>query len=158
MCRRQSCTQPVGVILFRFPGRFSRRISPASSLTTSNRFRRFNGGRSPPRSSHARKVGWEAPDRRSAIELIEDALNLRVPTVYDHDPDTDRDAINGSATEAARDKQEKLKKRFKPWLWQDDERRERLALFTVGPRPLRPVTQTLAYFGGLCLPALTRKI
>ena len=50
-------------------------------------------------------------DRRSAIELIEDALNLRVPTVYDHDPDTDRDVINGSATEAARDKQEKLKER-----------------------------------------------
>ena len=50
-------------------------------------------------------------DRRSALELIEDALNLRVPTVYDHDPDTDRDVINGSATEAARDKQEKLKER-----------------------------------------------
>jgi len=49
-----------------------------------------------------------------------------VPTVYDHDPDTDRDVINGSATEAARDKQEKLKERFKHWLWQDDERRERL--------------------------------
>ena len=65
-------------------------------------------------------------DRRSALELIEDALNLRVPTVYDHHPDTDRDVINGSATEAARDKQEKLKERFKPWLWQDDERRERL--------------------------------
>jgi N12 class adenine-specific DNA methylase len=65
-------------------------------------------------------------DRRSALELIEDALNLRVPTVYDHHPDTDRDVINGSATEAARDKQDKLKERFKPWLWQDDERRERL--------------------------------
>jgi N12 class adenine-specific DNA methylase len=65
-------------------------------------------------------------DRRSALELIEDALNLRVPTIYDHDPDTDRDVIDAAATEAARDKQEKLKDRFKQWLWQDDERRERL--------------------------------
>jgi N12 class adenine-specific DNA methylase len=65
-------------------------------------------------------------DRCSALELIEDALNLRVPTVYDHDPDTDRDAINGPATEAARDRQEKLKERFRQWVWQDDERRERL--------------------------------
>jgi N12 class adenine-specific DNA methylase len=65
-------------------------------------------------------------DRRSALELIEDALNLRVPTVYDHDADKDRDVINGPATEAARDKQEKLKERFKQWIWQDDERRERL--------------------------------
>jgi len=65
-------------------------------------------------------------DQRSALELIEDALNLRVPTVYDHDPHTERDVVNGPATEAARDKQEKLKERFKQWLWQDDERRERL--------------------------------
>jgi N12 class adenine-specific DNA methylase len=66
-------------------------------------------------------------DRRSALELLEDALNLRTPTVYDHDPSTDRDVINAPATEAARDKQEKIKERFKEWVWQDDERRERLA-------------------------------
>ena len=65
-------------------------------------------------------------DRRNALELLEDALNLRTPTVYDHDPATDRDIINGPATEAARDKQEKIKERFKVWVWQDDERRERL--------------------------------
>jgi N12 class adenine-specific DNA methylase len=34
--------------------------------------------------------------------------------------------IDAAATEAARDKQEKLKEQFKQWLWQDDERRERL--------------------------------
>lgn len=77
------------------------------------------------RFSVANTTEW-GTDRRSAIELIEDALNLRVPTVYDHDPDTDRDVINGPATEAARDKQEKLKERFKQWIWRDDERRERL--------------------------------
>jgi N12 class adenine-specific DNA methylase len=46
--------------------------------------------------------------------------------VYDHDPDADREVVNGPATEAARDKQEKIKERFKQWSWQDDERRERL--------------------------------
>ncbi len=77
------------------------------------------------RFSVANTTEW-GTDRRSALELLEDALNLRVPTIYDHDPDTDRDAINGPATEAARDKQEKLKERFKQWVWQEDERRERL--------------------------------
>jgi N12 class adenine-specific DNA methylase len=77
------------------------------------------------RFSVANTTEW-GTDRRSALELIEDALNLRVPTVYDHDPNTDRDVIDAAATEAARDKQEKLKDRFKQWLWQDDERRERL--------------------------------
>ena len=77
------------------------------------------------RFSVANTTEW-GTDRRSALELIEDALNLRVPTVYDHDPATDRDVVDGPATEAARDKQEKLKDRFKQWIWQDDERRERL--------------------------------
>jgi N12 class adenine-specific DNA methylase len=65
-------------------------------------------------------------EQRSALELLEDALNLRVPTIYDHDPSTDREVVDGPATEAARDKQEKLKERFRQWVWQDDERRERL--------------------------------
>ena len=77
------------------------------------------------RFSVANTTEW-GTDRRSALELLEDALNLRTPTVYDHDPDTDRDMINGPATEAARDKQEKIKERFKSWLWEEDERRERL--------------------------------
>ena len=77
------------------------------------------------RFSVANTTEW-GTDRRSALELIEDALNLRVPTVYDHDPATDRDVVDGPATEAARDKQEKLKAHFKQWIWQDDERRERL--------------------------------
>lgn len=83
------------------------------------------------------QAGWNAKssvanttefgtDRRSALELIEDAMNLRTPTVYDRDEQNDRDVVNGPATEAARDKQEKLKERFKAWLWQDDDRRERL--------------------------------
>jgi len=76
--------------------------------------------------SVANTAEW-GTDRRSALELLEDALNLRTPTVYDYDARAERDVVNGPATEAARDKQEKIKERFKGWLWQDDERRERLA-------------------------------
>jgi len=75
--------------------------------------------------SVANTTEW-GTDRRTALELLEDALNLRTPTVYDHDDRSGRDVVNGPATEAARDKQEKIKERFKSWLWQDDERRERL--------------------------------
>jgi len=80
-----------------------------------------NGGR----VSVANTTEW-GTDKRSALELIEDALNLRTPTIYEHDSDKDKDVVDGPATEAARDKQEKLKDRFKKWVWQEDERRERL--------------------------------
>ena len=62
--------------------------------------------------------------RYSALELIQDALNLKTPTVYDRTKDTV--VINAQETEAARDKLEKIKERFKSWIWEDDERRERL--------------------------------
>jgi N12 class adenine-specific DNA methylase len=73
--------------------------------------------------SVANTTEW-GTERRTALDLLEDALNLRTPTVYDRDDD--RDVVNGPATEAARDKQEKLKERFKEWVWQDDARRDRL--------------------------------
>lgn len=63
-------------------------------------------------------------ERRSALDLIEDALNLRVPTLYD--ADGDRLVVNGPATEAARDRQQKIRERFTQWVWTDDTRRERL--------------------------------
>ena len=34
--------------------------------------------------------------------------------------------VNAQATEAAREKQERIKEQFKEWVWKDDERRERL--------------------------------
>jgi N12 class adenine-specific DNA methylase len=77
------------------------------------------------RFSVANTTEW-GTDKRSALELIEDALNLQTPTIYEHDSDKDKDVVDGPATEAARDKQEKLKDRFKKWVWQEDERRERL--------------------------------
>ncbi|MFZ5497046.1 MAG: DEAD/DEAH box helicase family protein [Verrucomicrobiota bacterium] len=64
-------------------------------------------------------------DRIGAAELIEGALNLRTPTVYDLDAKKNP-FVNAAATEAAREKQQKIKDRFAEWIWQDDARRERL--------------------------------
>ncbi len=72
----------------------------------------------------ANTTDW-GTDRYSALDLIEDALNLKTPTVYDLDEDK-KPVINAQATEAAREKQERIKERFKEWVWSDDERRERL--------------------------------
>ena len=66
--------------------------------------------------------------RVGAHELVEDALNLRTPTVYDLD-EKKQARVNPTATEAAREKQQKIKDRFAEWIWQDDARRERLVAF-----------------------------
>ncbi len=77
------------------------------------------------RATVANSTEW-GTGRYSALELIQDALNLKTPTVYDTDPKTKNNVINATETEAARDKLEKIKERFKTWVWEDDERRERL--------------------------------
>jgi N12 class adenine-specific DNA methylase len=77
------------------------------------------------RATVANSTEW-GTGRYSALELIQDALNLKTPTVYDTDPKTKNSVINATETEAARDKLEKIKERFKTWVWEDDERRERL--------------------------------
>src|SRR5205085_3749022 len=65
--------------------------------------------------------------RMAASDLIEDALNMRVPTIYDILPDETR-VINQTETIAAREAQQKLKDRFAAkWIWEDPERTERLA-------------------------------
>ena len=82
------------------------------------------------------RANWEAKgatanttdwgtNRYTALELIEEALNLKTPTVYDNRW-TRKPVVNAQSTEAAREKQERIKERFKEWIWQDDERRERL--------------------------------
>ncbi|MEI9898144.1 MAG: hypothetical protein WDN28_30885 [Chthoniobacter sp.] len=77
------------------------------------------------RATVANSTEW-GTHRYSALELIQDALNLKTPTVYDTDPRTKNSVINATETEAARDKLEKIKERFKTWVWEDDDRRERL--------------------------------
>ncbi len=64
--------------------------------------------------------------RMSASDLIEDALNMRVPTIYDTLPDDTR-VINQTETIAAREVQQKLKDRFSQWIWENPERTERLS-------------------------------
>jgi N12 class adenine-specific DNA methylase len=64
--------------------------------------------------------------RFRASELIEQALNGRVPTAYDQQPDGSR-VINQQETVAAREKQQQLKDRFREWIWEDDARAARLA-------------------------------
>ena len=64
--------------------------------------------------------------RFAAAELIEQALNGRVPTAYDKQPDGSH-VINQQETIAAREKQQQLKDRFREWVWEDGERASRLA-------------------------------
>jgi N12 class adenine-specific DNA methylase len=81
-------------------------------------------------ASHYAKTGvanrseWGTA-RIGAHELIEAALNLRTPTIYDYDQNK-IPHVNPTATEAAREKQQKIKDAFAEWIWQGEERRGRL--------------------------------
>ena len=63
--------------------------------------------------------------RRTAIKLIETALNLKTPIVYDYDRDGSR-SLNIEDTAAAKLKFEEIRERFKGWMWSDPARTERL--------------------------------
>lgn len=63
--------------------------------------------------------------RMNAYDLIEDALNQKIPTVYDITAD-DKRVVNPKETTLAREKQEQLKSEFKKWIFEDSERRNRL--------------------------------
>jgi N12 class adenine-specific DNA methylase len=64
--------------------------------------------------------------RFRASELVEQALNGRVPTAYDQNDDGSR-VINQQETVVAREKQQQVKDRFREWIWEDDARAARLA-------------------------------
>jgi len=66
--------------------------------------------------------------RALATELIDDALNGRVPTIYDQ-IDKDTRVVNQQETIAAREAQQKLKDRFSEWIWQDEDRAHRLTRY-----------------------------
>jgi N12 class adenine-specific DNA methylase/adenine-specific DNA methylase len=67
--------------------------------------------------------------RRDAGLLLEDALNSRVPQVYDHETvnGVTYATLNPAATEAAKEKLNKIKAAFLEWVWTDTERSDRLA-------------------------------
>ena len=65
--------------------------------------------------------------RANGTWLLEKALNLQSPTVYDPDPaDPDRRVVNQEQTLAAREKQKLIKEQFKAWVFADPDRTERL--------------------------------
>ncbi|NLR97284.1 DEAD/DEAH box helicase family protein [Rhizobium sp. P38BS-XIX] len=84
----------------------------------------------------ARQLGYSAAgtsewgtSRRHAGELLADALNSRVPQIFDvfRDIDGERRVLNVVDTEAARDKLQRIKQAFQDWVWNDPDRTDRLA-------------------------------
>src|SRR5260370_13902127 len=66
--------------------------------------------------------------RVGGARLLELALNMKTPVIYDTVMDGDREerVVNQEATLAAREKQKLIKERFRSWLFSDPERTERL--------------------------------
>ena len=77
------------------------------------------------KSNVSNTTAWGTP-RAIASDLIDDALNGRTPTIYDQ-IDKDTRVVNQQETIAAREAQQKIKDRFSEWIWQDEERAQRLA-------------------------------
>ena len=84
----------------------------------------------------ARQLGWMAAgtsewgtERRHAGELIADALNSRVPQIFDiiKEGQAERRVLNVVETEAAKEKLTKIKTAFQTWIWSDPDRTDRLA-------------------------------
>lgn len=63
-----------------------------------------------------------------AIDLLNDALNLRVPTLYRtiRDSDGEKRVPDQTATLAAREKLSAIKERFRQWVFSDPERTDQL--------------------------------
>lgn len=64
--------------------------------------------------------------RANAMVLLVQALNQQVVTVRDRDPASDKYYVNAQETMAAREKQSRLKEKFKDWVWEEESRRDRL--------------------------------
>ncbi|HQS45135.1 MAG: lactate dehydrogenase [Rhizobiales bacterium 24-66-13] len=84
----------------------------------------------------ARQLGWSAAgtsewgtNRRHAGELLADALNSRVPQIFDTVKDgmSERRVLNVVDTETAKEKLQKIKEAFQRWIWSDADRTDRLA-------------------------------
>lgn len=66
--------------------------------------------------------------RAGGIGLLELALNMKTPTIYDviNHGDREERVVNQEATLAAREKQKQIKERFRTWIFTDPDRTERL--------------------------------
>ena len=79
--------------------------------------------------------------RANGIGLLEQALNMKTPTIYDTIQNGDREerVLNPEATLAAREKQKQIKERFRSWVFSEPERTERLVrLYNDTYNNLRP--------------------
>lgn len=67
--------------------------------------------------------------RRHAGLLLHDALNSRMPQIFDtwEDERGKHRELNETETEAAKEKLLKIKRAFEGWIWKDEERTDRLA-------------------------------
>jgi N12 class adenine-specific DNA methylase len=78
--------------------------------------------------------------RANGTWLLELALNMKTPVIYDPDPtDPDKRVVNQEETLAAREKQKRIKERFRAWVFADPDRTERLVrLYNDTYNNLRP--------------------
>ena len=79
--------------------------------------------------------------RANGTWLLELALNMKTPVIYDTIDDGDREerVVNQEATLAAREKQKLIKERFRSWVFADPDRTERLVrLYNDTYNNLRP--------------------
>ena len=79
--------------------------------------------------------------RINGVALLEQALNMKTPVVYDpiHTADGEERVVNQEATLAAREKQKQIKDRFKSWVFANPGRTERLVrLYNDTYNNLRP--------------------
>jgi len=78
--------------------------------------------------------------RANGTWLLELALNMKSPVVYDPDPtDSDKRIVNHEETLAAKEKQKQIKEKFKQWVFTDPDRTERLVrLYNDNFNNLRP--------------------
>lgn len=79
--------------------------------------------------------------RANGIGLLEQALNMKTPAIYDTIQNGDREEkiLNPEATLAAREKQKLIKERFRSWIFSEPERTERLVrLYNDTYNNLRP--------------------
>ena len=78
--------------------------------------------------------------RANGTWLLELALNMKTPVIYDPDPaDPEKRVVNQEATLAAREKQKLIKEKFRSWVFTDPDRTERLVrLYNDTYNNLRP--------------------
>ena len=77
--------------------------------------------------------------RANGLWLLDLALNMKTPVIYDTVPGTDERVVNQEATLAAKEKQKQIKEQFKGWVFADPDRTERLVrLYNDTYNNLRP--------------------